>query len=200
MNMKKCLTIFSFVGFWIFIIYGFYLLSLFGTTNTLTFLSKSMPVCINDTAYIVNGEYIIVHNKASSLLQCYNLDGKFIWGIQHEDSRNIDGSLVSYNDGKLYVLEAYTRTVYTFNDFKLVNSEKKKIPYSNNEFYTEYPKDSTAIIECEIKKGKVIVIDETDEIKEVLLNTKYISIPTILPFILASVSIGAFWLLRDSAS
>ena len=197
MYLKKILAILLFAGFWICLAFAFYLNSLFGITAEMTILNNKMPVCATDKIQIINEQYILVHNKASSLIQFYDLDGQFVWGVQYEDSRNIDGSLISCSKEDLYVLEDYTNTVYTFTDFELVKKEKKESLYSDIDFYSEYPPETEAIMDSKIKNGKVYMIDRTHNLsKEVLLNTKFIPVSPIFLFGFSIVLIGGFWILK----
>lgn len=136
-------------------------------------LTEPLPVNKTNEIYVYKNNTILVHDFDNGIFQCFDFNGNFVWGIHLQTTKNIDGTLVSINNDKLYFWEGKTNTVYIYKDFQLESKETRDDILWRENFYSYYPIENNSKYHCKFAlNGSVTIMDmNNSEFKNIRLNT-----------------------------
>ncbi|MBE7051294.1 MAG: hypothetical protein E7395_01815 [Ruminococcaceae bacterium] len=145
-----------------------------GKVDKLTYLSNPTSVNGMDKIYVLNDDTIAIHNYICGSFQFFDFDGNFIWGVCLPTTKDIDDTLISYDENMFYLWEGKSKTIYSYKNYKLVDSETRKEISDKNKFYEYYPLKKAKYIPQFKWNGILVITDiHSQEVSDVRLNTSF---------------------------
>ena len=129
----------------LFICFNFFILLPLHNTNSSgepAFLNKAYTVSSTDKVLTVNEKMILVANRTESVYQCFDYDGKFLWGVKMPYSKQVGSTLYSFDKEYVYIWSASLGKVFVFNESGLVREVMHEDIEDAGEFYERYPIDA----------------------------------------------------------
>lgn len=162
-------------------------------------LDKSFPLSYGNEVYLLDNETILIENKEYGVVQAFNTDGDFVWGVQMATTKNTDANCISYHNNKLYLMEGYTKTIYEFTDFKSSYKILCDEILSDTEFYKLYPWNSESGEKCKLTfPNKISLYNSSGEIlKSFNLKTDFKLFTYTTSFVTLIISAMMFWLIKN---
>lgn len=162
-------------------------------------LHEPYPVSLGESISLLNDQYVLLHNKAYGIVQVFDSNGDFVWGVQLATSKNIDANEISYSGENLYLYEYHTHTVYEFSNFELTNTFSVDESFSDTDFYDNYPHTYLAEYKSRFTgPSKLSFYTQDGELyKQILLNTDMNIITYMSAFLLMLISGIAFWYVKE---
>lgn len=162
-------------------------------------LDEPYPISLDDSISLLEDQSVLLHNKAYGVVQVFDINGKFVWGVQLVTSKNIDANAVSYNNRKLYLYEYYTHTVYEFLNFELSDILSVDTYFSDTDFYNDYPHNYLAKYKSRFTgPSKLSFYTKDGELyKQIELKVDMKIITYTSAFLLMLISGIAFWYFKE---
>ena len=167
------------------------------TSEELTIMHEPQTVYLTDKIYMLNENIVLLHDPYSNMIQCFNTDGAFVWGVKLAQSRLVSDENVSFDEKHIYLLENITNKVYVFENFELIQTEEKSDAYTQDDFCAEYPAVEAENIRCRFSLHNAIKVYEKEELQQkIFIQAKISYYSPVLCFAVMVLSGGLFFVLK----